>query len=208
WRSSGRTRFCIARVSTSRKPSNGWSGSCRGSKRSTTSSGSSAARSGEFAGEPSARRGSRRAGPGHTLSPAGAPAAPGGLRHRGLVPADAGLLPVRRCGRPLGDGRPVLGGRVFRGPRAGRVPGGPFGDGGPLRLCAAPGLFGELSDRARLLRGRQLVARIPALLCDVCLRVPRGGRLRRAPRSEEHTSELQSRENLVCRLLLEKKNTT
>src|SRR5690606_20566879 len=27
------------------------------------------------------------------------------------------------------------------------------------------------------------------------------------PRSEEHTSELQSRENLVCRLLLEKKNT-
>src|SRR5690606_42116753 len=28
-----------------------------------------------------------------------------------------------------------------------------------------------------------------------------------AMRSEEHTSELQSRENLVCRLLLEKKNS-
>src|SRR5690606_41074226 len=28
----------------------------------------------------------------------------------------------------------------------------------------------------------------------------------RSGRSEEHTSELQSRENLVCRLLLEKKN--
>src|SRR5690606_41723670 len=28
-----------------------------------------------------------------------------------------------------------------------------------------------------------------------------------SPRSEEHTSELQSRENLVCRLLLEKKIT-
>src|SRR5690606_39468097 len=28
------------------------------------------------------------------------------------------------------------------------------------------------------------------------------------PRSEEHTSELQSRENLVCRLLLEKKKYT
>src|SRR5690606_41043902 len=28
------------------------------------------------------------------------------------------------------------------------------------------------------------------------------------PRSEEHTSELQSRENLVCRLLLEKKTTS
>src|SRR5690606_41441809 len=32
-----------------------------------------------------------------------------------------------------------------------------------------------------------------------------GGLCRR--RSEEHTSELQSRENLVCRLLLEKKNS-
>src|SRR5690606_40102527 len=31
---------------------------------------------------------------------------------------------------------------------------------------------------------------------------------RRWVRSEEHTSELQSRENLVCRLLLEKKKTT
>src|SRR2546430_12846904 len=28
----------------------------------------------------------------------------------------------------------------------------------------------------------------------------------KAPRSEEHTSELQSQSNLVCRLLLEKKN--
>src|SRR5690606_41187924 len=28
------------------------------------------------------------------------------------------------------------------------------------------------------------------------------------PRSEEHTSELQSRENLVCRLLLEKKKNS
>src|SRR5690606_11427625 len=32
--------------------------------------------------------------------------------------------------------------------------------------------------------------------------------LTRAARSEEHTSELQSRENLVCRLLLEKKKQT
>src|SRR2546427_1673839 len=30
----------------------------------------------------------------------------------------------------------------------------------------------------------------------------------RAPRSEEHTSELQSQSNLVCRLLLEKKKKT
>src|SRR2546430_9526417 len=34
------------------------------------------------------------------------------------------------------------------------------------------------------------------------------GELGMAGRSEEHTSELQSQSNLVCRLLLEKKNTT
>src|SRR6266496_3825838 len=33
----------------------------------------------------------------------------------------------------------------------------------------------------------------------------RAGRWRARPRSEEHTSELQSRRDLVCRLLLEKK---
>src|SRR5690606_41576507 len=32
--------------------------------------------------------------------------------------------------------------------------------------------------------------------------------LQKVVRSEEHTSELQSRENLVCRLLLEKKKST
>src|SRR5205814_10108963 len=36
----------------------------------------------------------------------------------------------------------------------------------------------------------------------------RGGWLRRASRSEEHTSELQSLRHLVCRLLLEKKKKT
>src|SRR5690606_41196635 len=35
--------------------------------------------------------------------------------------------------------------------------------------------------------------------------VPQAASVPRAERSEEHTSELQSRENLVCRLLLEKK---
>src|SRR3712207_8693964 len=49
--------------------------------------------------------------------------------------------------------------------------------------------------RARRARGRRPRSR------------PRtGGRARRRPpRSEEHTSELQSRQYLVCRLLLEKK---
>src|SRR6266498_5118562 len=36
----------------------------------------------------------------------------------------------------------------------------------------------------------------------------RGAQGRRGRRSEEHTSELQSRPHLVCRLLLEKKNKT
>src|SRR5690349_22851902 len=35
---------------------------------------------------------------------------------------------------------------------------------------------------------------------------PAGSRCRSVSRSEEHTSELQSRRDLVCRLLLEKKN--
>src|SRR5258707_4769514 len=38
-------------------------------------------------------------------------------------------------------------------------------------------------------------------------RSDREGDGRAAARSEEHTSELQSRQYLVCRLLLEKKNT-
>src|SRR3712207_7693813 len=37
---------------------------------------------------------------------------------------------------------------------------------------------------------------------DRCTKVPS----KRSKRSEEHTSELQSRQYLVCRLLLEKKN--
>src|SRR5690242_21267901 len=44
--------------------------------------------------------------------------------------------------------------------------------------------------------------------CGRCARIrPRGGRRasRHQARSEEHTSELQSHVNLVCRLLLEKK---
>src|SRR5438270_3753854 len=42
------------------------------------------------------------------------------------------------------------------------------------------------------------LARVPARACGLGAR---------DPRSEEHTSELQSQSNLVCRLLLEKKNT-
>src|SRR5438552_11629733 len=44
--------------------------------------------------------------------------------------------------------------------------------------------------------------------CRPCTRRSRStprGRAREGPRSEEHTSELQSPDHLVCRLLLEKK---
>src|SRR5439155_8724237 len=51
------------------------------------------------------------------------------------------------------------------------------------------------------LRWRQRVALVPSQICGV----PRGFRRRKPRRSEEHTSELQSRGHLVCRLLLEKK---
>src|SRR5947209_8802593 len=48
----------------------------------------------------------------------------------------------------------------------------------------------------------------PRGLCGAEDRQPqRADRPRRRPRSEEHTSELQSRQYLVCRLLLEKKKT-
>src|SRR2546430_9463968 len=53
-----------------------------------------------------------------------------------------------------------------------------------------------------------LQARLPRCRVDIDRHPPAGGRPDelRGPRSEEHTSELQSQSNLVCRLLLEKKN--
>src|SRR5690606_40069893 len=57
-------------------------------------------------------------------------------------------------------------------------------------------------------RGRQarpLRARLAPLLLPLGDDARRRAPDRRRRRSEEHTSELQSRENLVCRLLLEKK---
>src|SRR2546426_6037720 len=69
----------------------------------------------------------------------------------------------------------------------------------PIDIRVAGGLFEgdvELLDRATIVA-----------LADVCGRpVEDGERAGRTDRSEEHTSELQSPCNLVCRLLLEKKN--
>src|SRR3712207_7790699 len=70
------------------------------------------------------------------------------------------------------------------------------------------GRFG-LSDRV-MERGRTLteqdwesIRRHPAMGADLLRDLGIYG-----PRSEEHTSELQSRQYLVCRLLLEKKQTS
>src|SRR2546422_5154246 len=56
-------------------------------------------------------------------------------------------------------------------------------------------------DRARRGTIRRMVRSVPASL----ILAERGGLGARRTRSEEHTSELQSRLHLVCRLLLEKK---
>src|SRR2546427_902267 len=67
----------------------------------------------------------------------------------------------------------------------------------PFRSAAGPGLAlskGDLGKRTtQMHRGRARTRRIS----------PWDGSIQR--RSEEHTSELQSQSNLVCRLLLEKK---
>src|SRR5467141_4605199 len=57
-----------------------------------------------------------------------------------------------------------------------------------------------------LFRSRNaLRRRVHWIAGDELRAVPAGGIGRRVVRSEEHTSELQSHLNLVCRLLLEKK---
>src|SRR3712207_9015406 len=74
-------------------------------------------------------------------------------------------------------------------------------------------LFRSVHLPARLARDADLGARAaalghPDLLGDERARLLAQPRepARAHPRSEEHTSELQSRQYLVCRLLLEKKN--
>src|SRR2546430_11871830 len=66
-------------------------------------------------------------------------------------------------------------------------------EGLPAAGSARPGIF-RFHHFYRTPRARQ--------------RLCRAARRKFAKRSEEHTSELQSQSNLVCRLLLEKKNNT
>src|SRR5258707_10743307 len=61
-----------------------------------------------------------------------------------------------------------------------------------------------------LFRSREASRTIPTGLLSVASSTPSSALDRRVSsreRSEEHTSELQSRQYLVCRLLLEKKNS-
>src|SRR2546430_8095236 len=62
----------------------------------------------------------------------------------------------------------------------------------------------DLSSR---LRDRATTA-TEAIAADQSSSLSRSRRSTELPRSEEHTSELQSQSNLVCRLLLEKKKTS
>src|SRR3712207_8611974 len=71
----------------------------------------------------------------------------------------------------------------------------------PHRGAGVPGPRTARGAGLRARGGRHRPERPPRV------RERRHGRLRAARRSEEHTSELQSRQYLVCRLLLEKKKT-
>src|SRR3712207_7430498 len=83
---------------------------------------------------------------------------------------------------------------LFRSRPVGRL----FGDLRPLTEAAGPTLVAldELSTTGR--RALTAVDPVAGQLLPIARRLPE-------VRSEEHTSELQSRQYLVCRLLLEKK---
>src|SRR3712207_7849662 len=86
-----------------------------------------------------------------------------------------------------------------------------FRSDGRERIDAERGLGQGDAGQARRLRDRASERERPARSGDVrgLERRPGAARTRdRGRRSEEHTSELQSRQYLVCRLLLEKKNIT
>src|SRR3712207_6935275 len=72
---------------------------------------------------------------------------------------------------------------------------------GPCHDRGPPGPSRVAHPRA----GRDGPRPVGALRIRACALEPARGEVRQGVRSEEHTSELQSRQYLVCRLLLEKK---
>src|SRR3712207_8071508 len=85
---------------------------------------------------------------------------------------------------------------LFRSSR-GRVLVDPSGE--PVRIL---GTSLDVTDSRAEAAGRLAAIQRAAAIAEVAADVAHATR-----RSEEHTSELQSRQYLVCRLLLEKKNT-
>src|SRR5690606_41604075 len=76
----------------------------------------------------------------------------------------------------------------------------------PISRAFSPSSPGKAASRARYACTRSTCTRSARRSTAVFRRSPRASRRGASSpvRSEEHTSELQSRENLVCRLLLEK----
>src|SRR5688572_32725161 len=81
-----------------------------------------------------------------------------------------------------------------------------------VALLAAPVVFKRLAARreaANIVRDTAVALARYGFYLEEVGQSSRAGFTHQAPtRSEEHTSELQSQSNLVCRLLLEKKNKT
>src|SRR3989475_12063749 len=105
-----------------------------------------------------------------------------------------GLQPAALSGEPLLLGSPLLPGGLFPGKLLGALTLEALARGALLGFPAGPGLplfFFELG--APLGLSELNAHQVAAVHMD---------------RSEEHTSELQSQSNLVCRLLLEKKKKT
>src|SRR5205814_6196425 len=82
-----------------------------------------------------------------------------------------------------------------------------------LRVSVLPTMFGEsvvirVLDRTVVQLDLDKIGMEEDMLVDFrkLIKKPNGIILITGPRSEEHTSELQSLRHLVCRLLLEKKN--
>src|SRR2546422_2134985 len=92
-------------------------------------------------------------------------------------------------------------------PRVGREPAAPRQSSGGLATARKTRPRPRtLSRRARIPRPARCIAGAAFLRASRRARAPgTPSTCRSGPRSEEHTSELQSRLHLVCRLLLEKK---
>src|SRR2546430_13632681 len=81
-----------------------------------------------------------------------------------------------------------------------------FRSGGPQMRAAGVEIITDYSE-VSVVGITEVLKRLPSLVRAMRHLVDEAQR-RKPPRSEEHTSELQSQSNLVCRLLLEKKNNT